>query len=76
GRSNDVVQKAPFSIVRSGLYYWVSGNSLDRGSGGYYWSRESNSPMAAYHLYFHSAYFNLQHTSSKIYGFTVRCVAR
>ncbi|MDO5481383.1 MAG: FISUMP domain-containing protein [Candidatus Saccharibacteria bacterium] len=76
GRSGDVAQKAPFSIIRSGVYDWASGILGSRGSHGLYWSRESNSPMSAYYLLFSSLYFHPQLANYKIYGFAVRCVAR
>ena len=54
-------------------YYSVLG-FLNRGSSGYYWSSTPNNANYACNLSFNSSYIGPQDSSSRSYGFSVRCV--
>ena len=65
-------------LLANGLFqrsgYWGSGFGY-QGSGGYYWSSSQNSSAYARNLYFGSTSVNPANNLSKVYGFTVRCIA-
>ena len=70
------LQKAPFSVVRSGVYRWASGGLYFRGGAGYYWSSHAYATTDSHGLRFAASVFYPQGGDDKIYGFTVRCVVR
>ena len=70
------MHKLPLSIPFTGLYAWQSGTLNDRGAYGYFWSSSVSSSTHARYLYFSSTNVSPQYNANKVYGFTVRCVAR
>ena len=73
----NATKKAPFSVLQAGAYHWAYGSLYDRGSGAYYWASAANSQTYARDLGFYALQnFYPQYTDYKIYGLTVRCVAR
>ncbi|MBQ6147648.1 InlB B-repeat-containing protein, partial [Candidatus Saccharibacteria bacterium] len=73
---NNRLQEIPLSIILSGNYYWVKGTAGNRGGYGRYWASTPASSTYARALYFYSTYVYPQYGNVKLYGFTVRCVAR
>ncbi|MDO5481145.1 MAG: FISUMP domain-containing protein, partial [Candidatus Saccharibacteria bacterium] len=74
---NTALKKKPFSIIQAGFYYWARGGLDNRGSNAYYWSSHPSSQAGANFLYFYTTQsFYPQAGYDKIFGFTVRCVAR
>ena len=70
------MQEVPLSVILSGDYNWIKGAAGDRGYFGGYWASTPSGSTYARYLSFHSTYVNPQNGSNKVYGFTVRCVAR
>ena len=70
------MQEVPLSIILSGNYSWVKGAADNRGYYGYYWASTPSYTTDARGLTFHSTYVGPQSGGLKVYGFTVRCVAR
>ncbi len=66
----------PLSFLRSGYYYYYSGNLGTRQSVGYYWESRAYSTTNANYLYFFSTSLSPQSNATKGNGFAVRCVAR
>ena len=72
--SDSSIIGAPGLFQRSG--YWSSSVGFyNQGSNGYYWSSSQSSAAYAHYLSFSSTYVNPANSSSKYYGFAVRCVA-
>ena len=70
------MQEVPLSIILSGHYNWVSGNPSNRGHYGVYWASTPSSANYSRHLYFNSTGVYPQSGNYKVFGITVRCVAR
>ena len=70
------LQEVPLSIILSGYYNWIKGTAGYRGDYGGYWASTPSSSTSARSLGFYSTVVRPQDGSNKVYGFTVRCVAR
>ena len=70
------MHKLPLSIPFTGHYSWQHGYLNNRGTRGYFWSSSVASTTNARDLNFSSTYVYPQYGYDKVYGFTVRCVAR
>ena len=70
------MHKLPLSIPFTGYYGWQGGGLYNRGTDGYFWSSSVYGTTLARYLAFYSTYVYPQNFSNKVYGFTVRCVAR
>ena len=70
------MQEVPLSIILSGYYNWVKGTAGYRGYNGGYWASTPSNTSYARYLYFSSTNVYPQDGNNKVYGFTVRCVAR
>ena len=70
------MQEVPLSIILSGNYNWIKGTAGSRGYYGYYWASTPSSSTGARGLAFVSTIVGPQYGYDKVYGFTVRCVAR
>ena len=73
--------KAPFSIIRSGYYYWshgsVGGRNASRTDNADYWSSYANLSQKAFAFTSYNASFTPQNANGlKTYGFPIRCVIR
>ena len=69
------LKSAPLYFVRSGDYNY-SGNMIDLGSGGSYWSSTASNTPYAYYLGFGGSGVSPQGNSGRGVGFPLRCVAR
>ncbi|MBQ8997051.1 hypothetical protein IJ095_03465, partial [Candidatus Saccharibacteria bacterium] len=70
------MRSAPLSIPFTGYYNWAGAGLYYRGSNGYFWSRTASSQPDARYLRFNGTNVYPQSNYSKVYGFTVRCVAQ
>ncbi|MBQ6320709.1 hypothetical protein IJI17_00575, partial [Candidatus Saccharibacteria bacterium] len=68
------MRQIPLSIPFTGYYDWTNGALNARGSYGFFWSSTAYSTSNARSLNFGASSINPQHYSSKVYGFSVRCV--
>ena len=68
------VKSYPFSYVRSGGFYWVTGRLYDQNSAGYYWSPTIVEGTGAYRLKTSNLVIRPADTANKAYGVAIRCV--
>ena len=64
-------QRSAFSPIYSGYYY--NGSLRDTGSEGYWWSATAGDVPLQYYLYYGSEGLTTG-SSSKVYGYSVRCI--
>ena len=72
--SSSAMLGSPVNFVLSGYRYYTF--TLSQGSGGYYWSSTARSSANANYLYLDSSDVYPATSDARIYGYTVRCVAR
>ena len=70
------LQEVPLSLILSGNYNWIKGTADNRGNNGNYWASTPSSSTYARYLGFNSTVVSPRGGYNKVYGFTVRCVAR
>src|SRR5574344_92726 len=69
-----IVENAPLNFVRTGDYYWASGQPGNNGTDGYYWSSSVINQDISTYLFFKTTILCPQQSSDKGWGFSVRCV--
>ena len=77
GYDTDGFMKAtslPYAFSRFGLVYGTSMRYV--GGNGHWWSSTASSGSYGYDLYLHGSSLYPAHSSSRLSGFSVRCVAR
>ena len=74
--ANNTLHGFPLSLPYSGGVNRVSGNTVDRGTSGYFWSAGANSATTSRLLYFAGSYVAPGHYDYKTNGFSVRCFAK
>ena len=65
-------RRYPLSYILSGRYDWISGNLLDQGTVGHWWSAAANSSTRAYNLIMNSLDLDSQDYANKAHGWSLR----
>ena len=78
GASIGKVMQLPLSVPMTGNYDWTNGALYNRGYGGSFWSSTgTDTSGTAYYLNIrYGGGFSPQNSGNKVYGFTIRCVAK
>ena len=74
--ANAQLHAFPFSLPYSGGVYWQSGGTEDQGANGDFWSAGATSQTGARNLIFYGTSVWPEYSHYRLYGFSVRCVAK
>ena len=74
--SSRALRSLPLSVMLSGNLDWDSGNLVNRGTYGYFWSSTPYAYTSSHYLRFYSTNVYPKSGSGKPYGFTLHCVTQ